>query len=138
MGTALPLSRVLPIMSMGGLLGRCPTLISLLPIAIKRVRLGRCPLFVRVLPVFITGRLPFTFFVSQVDLLILRPFLVDRHYAYCAPCKVKHKHVNFCMKAEICMSNCNVLKLRRQLSQLLYGSRNRSCMPVAHALLNFW
>ena len=34
-------------------------------------------MFFRVLPVLVTGRLPFAFFVSQIVLLIPRPFLVD-------------------------------------------------------------
>ena len=78
---------VLPIAGMGGL----PFCLGVLPIAgiredafcllgliaSKRVRPEICPPFVRVLPVIITRRLPFTFFVSQVVLLILHPFLAD-------------------------------------------------------------
>ena len=67
------LVRVLPIAGMGGHL----LLTRVLPIASKRVRPEICPPFVRVLPVIIMRRLPFTFFVSQVVLLILRPFLAD-------------------------------------------------------------
>ena len=37
----------------------------------------RVRVFFRVLPVLVTGRLPFAFFVSQIVLLIPRPFLVD-------------------------------------------------------------
>ena len=79
---------VLPITGMGGRplglgvlpitgMGRCPFLFRVLPITSKRVRPGRCPLFFRVLPALVTGRLPFAFFVSQIVLLIPRPFLVD-------------------------------------------------------------
>ena len=84
-------TRVSSVTSTGRHPWSCPSLVRVLPIAgiredafcllgliaSKRVRPEICPPFVRVLPVIITRRLPFTFFVSQVVLLILHPFLAD-------------------------------------------------------------
>ena len=75
--------RVLPITGMGGR----PFRLRVLPITGMGGRPGRCPVFLRVLPVIITGRLPFSPFVSQVVLLVLRSFLADiTHIAFDVKC----------------------------------------------------
>ena len=84
---------------------------------------GRRPLFVQVLPVIIMGRLPFTFFVSQVVLLILHLFLVDiiMHTVFLgSPAQVRHIR-----SRNLQVINCNALRLKRQLSTSL-----QKCMPI--------
>ena len=81
-------------------------------------------MFFRVLPVLVTGRLPFAFFVSQIVLLIPRPFLVDvTHTAFLV------KSSNCCMKVATYAIVWESID-----RQVLYGSRITAAACQLHVL----
>ena len=90
---------VLPIMDTGGCPGRCPFLIRVLLIASKRVRPGRCPFAFPGSSSICYGVLAFCFLCFAGSSAYPAPVSCG-HYAYCVPCKVQHKYVNFCMKVD--------------------------------------